>query len=89
MKKIILWASLASLLSGGCIVIQSKGQPSNSSQKKKCPPGHVWSDGKCHNKGKGNENKGKGSNNGKGNNGNNGKGSNNGNGKGKGNGNGY
>jgi hypothetical protein len=37
---------------------------------KKCPPGHVWSDGNCHDTGKGNDpnkDRGNGNDNGKGN----------------------
>jgi hypothetical protein len=31
----------------------SRGKSGYKSGSKSCPPGHVWSDGRCHDKGKG------------------------------------
>jgi hypothetical protein len=42
----------------GCAVIRpmSMGRSSKSAAlTEKCPPGHRWSDGKCHDKGKGHD----------------------------------
>lgn len=60
MKMILSLAAaflLAGVSLGGCIVVQQKGQPAayKGTKKKGCPPGHVWSDGRCHDKGKGHD----------------------------------
>jgi hypothetical protein len=65
--KTTLFAT-AALLAGslaGCIVVtpgtssKRSAVSSSSAQKKpkKCPPGHLWDDGKCHDTGKGNAKK--------------------------------
>ena len=51
-------AALA-LLGTGCIVTHGHGRSVSSAAvvapAKKCPPGHQWSDGGCHAKGKGHD----------------------------------
>ncbi|HEX9308075.1 MAG TPA: hypothetical protein VF894_11335 [Anaeromyxobacter sp.] len=38
----------------GCIVVPVSGSRA-AVKSEKCPPGHVWSDGRCHDKGKGHD----------------------------------
>lgn len=53
--KILLAAALAFAVAGtGCVVVTPRPTRSAVSAKK-CPPGHQWSDGRCHATGRGNE----------------------------------
>lgn len=38
----------------GCAIVHPHGSSAGLSAKK-CPAGHVWSDGACHSKGKGHD----------------------------------
>jgi hypothetical protein len=64
---------LVTMATTGCLVVpkggssspsERTGRSSSASSKagKDCPPGHTWSDGQCHDKGKGHDpnHKGKG-----------------------------
>ena len=55
--KLVLAAALALAITGsGCVVIDGHHRSSSAAlSSKQCPPGHVWSDGSCHTKGKGHE----------------------------------
>jgi hypothetical protein len=53
--KILLAAALALAVAGtGCVVVAPRSSRSAASAKR-CPPGHQWSDGRCHSTGKGND----------------------------------
>jgi hypothetical protein len=53
MTKTLIAAVAAASLATGCVVVPGRSlQPMKA---KKCPPGHVWSDGGCHDKGKGHD----------------------------------
>jgi hypothetical protein len=72
-SSIFIAVLLAATATTGCLVVP-KGGSSPTSEKtgrskaastkagKDCPPGHTWSDGQCHDKGKGHDpnHKGKG-----------------------------
>ena len=47
-----IWVALVLLLQTTACVIHEYGGPSHAGG---CPPGHVWSDGRCHEHGKGHD----------------------------------
>jgi len=54
--RLAIAALLALGLAGtGCVVVPARGVSRSAVSSKKCPPGHVWSDGQCHSKGKGHD----------------------------------
>lgn len=56
--RIAIAALIAVTLAGtGCVVVRPPraARSGVSSGAKRCPPGHVWSDGACHAKGKGHD----------------------------------
>lgn len=54
--KILLAAALALAVAGtGCVVVAPRRTTRSAVSAKKCPPGHQWSDGRCHATGRGNE----------------------------------
>jgi hypothetical protein len=56
MKHLVLGLAAISFLSTGCIAVRVPVGTSRSAvSAKKCPPGHQWSDGRCHGKGKGHD----------------------------------
>jgi len=53
--KILIAAALALAVAGtGCVVVAPRPARSPMAAKR-CPPGHQWSDGRCHDTGRGNE----------------------------------
>ncbi|MGI5860611.1 MAG: hypothetical protein ACOX6T_00980 [Myxococcales bacterium] len=55
MKALLALTLALSLgLLGGCVMVPaSSSRPAHSSKELKgCPPGHRWSDGRCHDRGK-------------------------------------
>lgn len=62
MKTFALASALAALVlsTSGCVLV-GPGRSSRAPVKadrgggKACPPGHVWSDGQCHSRGKGHD----------------------------------
>lgn len=53
-----LVAALAALALSGCVVLvekRARPEPVKQQKAKPCPPGHTWSDGQCHGKGKGHD----------------------------------
>jgi len=57
MKTLVLAAFALSALATatGCIVVPVGRSRSAATADQKCPPGHVWIDGRCHDKGKGHD----------------------------------
>jgi len=56
MKKILAGLTAVALLGTGCaVVVPTRSSRSAVTAQKKCPPGHQWSDGRCHAKGKGHD----------------------------------
>ena len=54
--KNLLAAALALAVAGtGCVVVAPRGTSRSAASAKDCPPGHQWSDGRCHAKGKGHD----------------------------------
>ncbi|HEY6001480.1 MAG TPA: hypothetical protein VIV57_01320 [Anaeromyxobacter sp.] len=56
--KIWIAAALAAALAlsaAGCVVHSPRSSSRSASAAKKCPPGHQWSDGRCHATGKGHD----------------------------------
>lgn len=57
--NVLVAAVLALALAGaGCVVVpapRGKAAKHSTVSAKKCPPGHQWSDGACHSKGKGHD----------------------------------
>lgn len=56
--KTLLAALALTLATAGCIVrvpghIETRDH--DRAEEKRCPPGHVWSDGRCHEKGRGHD----------------------------------
>ncbi len=54
MKSLLAAAVALALLATGCMVRLPVATRSAESAEK-CPPGHQWSDGRCHGKGKGHD----------------------------------
>ncbi len=55
MKSLLAAAVGVALLATGCMVHVPVASSSSAQSAKKCPPGHQWSDGRCHDKGKGHD----------------------------------
>jgi hypothetical protein len=56
MPKTLVAAALAvAILGTGCIVIRPHAARQSGTSAKECPPGHLWSDGRCHPAGKGHD----------------------------------
>ncbi len=56
MKAIVLAAvTVFAALGTGCVVARPAGKSSSAASAGKCPPGHQWSDGRCHSTGKGHD----------------------------------
>jgi hypothetical protein len=54
--RLALAALLVVALSGtGCVIVPAGGHTRSAVSAKKCPPGHVWSDGACHSTGRGHD----------------------------------
>ena len=56
MMKILVAGLVAFARAGtGCVVVGPRRTYRSASSAERCPPGHQWSDGRCHSKGKGND----------------------------------
>jgi hypothetical protein len=54
--KTLLAALVAFAIAGsGCIVVRHPRGARSGLSSKRCPPGHQWSDGRCHATGRGND----------------------------------
>ena len=54
--KILAAAVLALAVAGsGCVIVPARGASRSAVSAKRCPPGHQWSDGACHSRGKGHD----------------------------------
>jgi hypothetical protein len=58
MKKALAALAAVALVGTGCMVripVARTHAASAGPAGKPCPPGHLWSDGRCHDKGKGHD----------------------------------
>ncbi len=55
MRLAIAAVLVVALAGTGCVIVPGHGQSRAAVSSKKCPPGHVWSDGACHGTGKGHD----------------------------------
>lgn len=58
MKLLVAVVSTVALLGTACVIhtpYARSRSASSASAVKKCPPGHQWSDGRCHNRGRGHD----------------------------------
>ena len=55
MKTLLATLVAFALVGSGCIVVRQPHSSHSSASSRRCPPGHVWSDGSCRSKGHGNE----------------------------------
>ncbi len=54
--KNLLAAALALAMAGpGCVIVPARHVNRSEASATKCPPGHQWSDGRCHATGKGHD----------------------------------
>ncbi len=51
--RFLLAALIFAVLMLGCVVHVPGHESRSAVSAKKCPPGHQWSDGRCHDTGKG------------------------------------
>jgi hypothetical protein len=56
MKTVIAALAALAIAGTGCVgVVHVPGVHAEGAKAKKCPPGHEWSDGQCHSRGKGHD----------------------------------
>jgi hypothetical protein len=57
MKTLLAALAVVAIATTGCVgVVRVPGVRASAAESgKKCPPGHEWSDGTCHDKGKGHD----------------------------------
>ncbi len=53
MRHLLAALAAVAILGTGCVVHVPGARSSSAVSAKKCPPGHVWSDGRCHETGRG------------------------------------
>jgi hypothetical protein len=53
--RLIALVTLVGLASTGCMVHLPLASSRSAASSQKCPPGHQWSDGSCHDRGKGHD----------------------------------
>jgi hypothetical protein len=53
MKSLLAALAALAIVGSGCVGVV--GVHSSGAKVKKCPPGHEWSDGQCHSRGKGHD----------------------------------
>ena len=53
--RLALALVVLALAGTACVIVPARGQARSAVSAKKCPPGHVWSDGACHTTGKGHD----------------------------------
>ena len=57
-RFLVIITTVLTFALSGCFVMKPKpraGTKPAAAKGKQCPPGHLWSDGKCHAKGKGHD----------------------------------
>ncbi len=54
MRALLAFAAFA-FLAAGCVVHVPVAAHGSGATAQRCPPGHQWSDGRCHAKGKGHD----------------------------------
>lgn len=55
MKTLLAALAALALLGTGCVLAVPVHRSSSAASSDSCPPGHRWSDGTCHDKGKGHD----------------------------------
>ncbi len=55
MKTLLAAVVAFSIFGAGCIVHVPGARSSSASSAQRCPPGHQWSDGRCHDRGRGHD----------------------------------
>lgn len=56
MRNLLALAAALAVLGTGCVVVPLHHPEAAAVQaEKRCPPGHQWSDGRCHERGKGHD----------------------------------
>ncbi len=55
MKPFLAALAALAIAGTGCVGVVVPGVHASGVKAKKCPPGHEWSDGQCHSKGKGHD----------------------------------
>jgi hypothetical protein len=53
--RLVLALLVLAIAGTGCVVVPANGHVRSAVSAKKCPPGHVWSDGACHSRGRGHD----------------------------------
>lgn len=53
--RALLAAAAIATLGSGCIIVPTPHQHSSAVSSQRCPPGHQWSDGRCHARGRGHD----------------------------------
>lgn len=53
--KIALALLALAVVASGCVIVHPRSASRATVSSAKCPPGHVWSDGECHARGKGHD----------------------------------
>ena len=54
-SRLLTLAAVLGLVSTGCMVHLPLASSRSAASSQTCPPGHQWSDGSCHDKGKGHD----------------------------------
>ncbi len=54
MRALLAATVAVAFLGTGCVVVPAHSRHSATSVER-CPPGHQWSDGRCHERGKGHD----------------------------------
>lgn len=56
MRALLAAALMVAILGTGCVFVSPRPAGRGSAvSARKCPPGHQWSDGSCHSRGKGHD----------------------------------
>jgi hypothetical protein len=55
MKMLLAAVAAVAVLGTGCVIVPARANHRSEASGKRCPPGHEWSDGRCHDQGKGHD----------------------------------
>jgi hypothetical protein len=53
MKTLLAVAVALAVVASGCVIVTPRARSTSAATAKRCPPGHQWSDGRCHETGRG------------------------------------